>query len=246
MDEPVGRAARGLANAFPAPASLRGVARWRRASGAPDMASLVRDLKEEGLVRRPEVERALLSADRVLFVPPSEAGSAYEDAPLSIGHEQTISAPHMVAIMVEALDARAGMKVLEVGGGSGWHAAVIASLVRPGGRVISVERIAPLAEAARKNLERAGFADAVTVVVADGSVGFPAEAPFDRISVAAAAPSIPQALVDQLRPEGGKLLVPVGPLSVQDLTEVERGGGRVRKRSLGGCVFVPLVGAEGY
>lgn len=210
------------------------------------MAALVRDLKDEGLVKRPEVERALLAADRALFVPPSEAGSAYDDAPLPIGYEQTISAPHMVAIMVEALDARAGMKVLEVGGGSGWHAAVIASLVQPGGRVIAVERIAPLAETARRNLKGAGFEDAVTVVVADGSLGFPPEAPFDRISVAAAAPRVPQTLVDQLRPDGGKLLVPVGPLSVQELTEVERSAGKVRKRSLGGCVFVPLLGAEGY
>lgn len=246
MDEPDRAPLRALANAFPPRALFGDVARWRRAPGAPDMASLVRDLKDEGLVRRPDVERAFLAADRIRFVPPFEAASAYEDAPLSIGHEQTISAPHMVAIMVEALDARPGMKVLEVGGGSGWHAAVIASLVRPGGRVIAVERIAPLAETARRNLKGAGFEDAVKVVVADGSLGFPAEAPFDRISVAAAAPRVPQPLVDQLRPEGGRLLVPVGPLSVQELTEVERSGGKVRKRSLRGCVFVPLLGAEGY
>ncbi len=210
------------------------------------MGALVRALKEEGLVRRPEVERAFLAADRILFVPPSLADSAYEDTPLSIGHEQTISAPHMVAMMVEALDLRPGMKVLEVGGGSGWHAAVLASLVRPGGRVISVERLEPLARTARENLARAGFEDTVTVVIADGSLGLPREAPFDRISVAAAAPRIPQPLIDQLKPEGGKLLVPVGPRSVQELTEVERREGAVRKRSLGGCVFVPLLGAEGY
>lgn len=220
--------------------------RWRRASPNSGMEGLVRSLKEEGLIRSKQVEAAFLSADRVGFVPPSLAASAYEDSPLSIGHEQTISAPHMVAIMVEALEARPGMKVLEVGGGSGWHAAVLASLVRPGGAVISVERIAPLAAGAEENLRRAGFGDSVRVVVADGSLGFPPEAPFDRISVAAAAPRVPQSLVDQLNPQGGKLLVPVGPRSLQELIEVERHGEQARKRSLGGCVFVPLLGAEGF
>jgi protein-L-isoaspartate(D-aspartate) O-methyltransferase len=210
------------------------------------MATLVRDLEREGVIRRDEVSRAFLGADRRAFVPAEEEEFAYDDTPLSIGHEQTISAPHMVAIMVEALEARAGMKVLEVGGGSGWHAAVIASLVRPGGRVISVERIAALAERAKENLRRAGFTDTVEVVVGDGSVGYPQEAPYDRISVAAAAPRVPPSLARQLKADGGRLLVPVGPPSFQELIEVRMEAGKPRERRLGGCVFVPLLGAEGY
>jgi protein-L-isoaspartate(D-aspartate) O-methyltransferase len=210
------------------------------------MARLVADLKAEGLIRTRAVEAAFLAADRSKFVGKLGGEAVYADAPQAIGHEQTISAPHMVAIMVEALDARPGMKVLEVGGGSGWHAAVIASLVRPGGRVVTIERIEPLAAFARANLAEAGFADLVYVVVGDGTRGYKAEAPFDRISVAAAAPHVPAALVEQLNPGGGLLLVPVGPLSHQQLIEVRMEGGTAHRRDLGGCVFVPLVGEDGY
>lgn len=210
------------------------------------MQGLVDALKEEGLLQTPAVEAAFLAADRAGFVGDLPREAAYEDAPQPIGLDQTISAPHMVAIMVEALGALPGMRVLEVGGGSGWHAAVLASLVRPGGRVVTVERLERLAQFARANLERAGFADTVEVVVGDGTLGHPAGAPFDRISVAAAAPHVPQALVDQLRTDGGRLLVPVGPLARQELVSVEVQGGAVRRRNLGGCVFVPLVGADGY
>jgi len=210
------------------------------------MAALIGQLRADGYVKTPEVARALAGADRAGFLPAEAAGDAYVDAPLSIGHEQTISAPHMVAIMVEALEARPGMKVLEVGGGSGWHAAVIAGLVGRRGRVVSLERIAALAEAARANLARAGFADRVRVVVADGSVGFPGEAPFDRISVAAAAPRVPPPLVEQLSPAGGRLLVPVGSRTYQELVAVTRTGDARREQRLGGCVFVPLLGQEGF
>lgn len=218
----------------------------RRFTGASGLARLVADLKAEGLIRTPEVEAAFLTVDRQAFVPGLAPAAAYEDAPQSIGHEQTISAPHMVAIMIEALDARPGMKVLEVGGGSGWHAALIAALVRPGGRVFTMERIEALADAARANLGRGGFGDTVEVVVGDGTLGYPPAAPFDRISVAAAAPHVPQALVDQLAPDGGRLLVPVGPLARQELVSIEKRGGAAHRRNLGGCVFVPLVGADGY
>lgn len=210
------------------------------------METLIRDLKQEGLIKHAAVERAFRAADRRLFLPRADDEAAYDDTPLSIGHDQTISAPHMVAIMVEALDARPGMNVLEVGGGSGWHAAVIASLVRPGGRVVTVERIPALAALAEENLRRAGFADTVTVAVGDGSLGYPAGAPYDRISVAAAAPRVPPSLVRQLKSEGGKLLVPVGPQGYQELVEVSMAGGQPLRRELGGCVFVPLLGDEGY
>jgi protein-L-isoaspartate(D-aspartate) O-methyltransferase len=210
------------------------------------MARLVADLKGERLIRSPAVEAAFMAADRGKFVGRLSGEAVYADAPQAIGHEQTISAPHMVAIMVEALQAAPGMKVLEVGGGSGWHAAVIAGLVRPGGRVVSMERIEPLAAFARANLAAAGFADTVTVVAGDGTRGYAAQAPFDRISVAAAAPHVPAALLDQLNPDGGLLLVPVGPLGRQQLIEVRMERGTAHRSDLGGCVFVPLVGEDGY
>jgi len=210
------------------------------------MAGLVRHLRRARYIRTEAVERALLRADRRHFVPSSQASRAYLDAPLPIGHDQTISAPHMVAIMAEALEAQPGMRVLEVGGGSGWHAAVIAGLVGPGGRVISVERVDELAQQARENLQAAGYAGLVEVVVGDGSVGHKSGAPYDRISVAAAAPRVPGSLVDQLSRNLGRLIVPVGPRSVQELIAVTRDGGRVRREELGGCVFVPLLGKEGF
>ena len=148
--------------------------------------------------------------------------------------------------MLSTFDAHPGMKVLEVGGGSGWHAAVIAGLVSPGGRVVAIERIGELAKVARENVEAAGLSDRVEVVVGDGSVGYPPEAPYDRISVAAAAPRVPASLIAQLKRDGGRLLVPVGPPSHQELIEVRVEGGSARQRGLGGCVFVPLVGKEGY
>lgn len=222
-----------------------GRSRWGKAGAGP-MDELIRRLRREGYIRTDAVARAFAGADRALFLQGPARAEAYVDSPLGIGHEQTISAPHMVAIMAEALKALPGMKVLEVGGGSGWHAAVIAGLVGPAGWVVSVERIGPLAEAARANLGRAGLADRVRVVVADGSVGFPEEAPYDRISVAAAAPAVPPSLVEQLAPEGGRLLVPVGTRSYQELIAVTRAGGETRHENLGGCVFVPLIGAEGF
>jgi protein-L-isoaspartate(D-aspartate) O-methyltransferase len=209
-------------------------------------ARMVAALKAEGLIRTPAVEAAFHAADRQTFLPGVSPAEAYEDQPQPIGLDQTISAPHMVAIMVEALEAGPGMRVLEVGGGSGWHAAVLGALVRPHGRVVSIERLVPLAAAARENLRRAGFLDTVEVVVGDGTLGHAAGAPYDRISVAAASPHVPQALVDQLSTDGGRLLIPVGPLARQELVSIERRGGSLHRRHLGGCVFVPLIGADGY
>jgi protein-L-isoaspartate(D-aspartate) O-methyltransferase len=159
----------------------------------------------------------------------------------------------MVAIMAQALDARPGMRVLEVGTGSGYHAAVVAELVAPRGGagappglVVSVERHDDLAAQARANLGHAGVGpDRVEVVVGDGSAGWPARAPYDRAYLTCAAPTLPAPILDQLV-EGGQLLAPVGTRVEQELVRATKEGGVVRTEPLGGCVFVPLVGRFGF
>lgn len=211
---------------------------------AKERERMVHRLGEQGYVATERVAEAIRRVPRHAFLPGRE-DEAYLDAPVGIGLGQTISAPHMVAIMVEALDARPGMRVLEVGAGSGYHAAVVAELVAPGGRVWSVERVPELVARARENLLRAGFAERVEVVEGDGSEGLPAHAPFDRIYVTCAAPRVPEPLLAQLAPQG-RLLVPVGNRYQQELLLVERGPEGTRERRLGGCVFVPLVGKHGF
>jgi protein-L-isoaspartate(D-aspartate) O-methyltransferase len=192
-------------------------------------------------IRDARVLEAFRRVPRHLFVPPGEEGRAYEDRPVGIGYGQTISQPYMVAFMTQALDLRGGEKVLEIGAGSGYQTAILLAL---GARVWSVERIPELADFARRNLERAGFREA-RLRVADGTLGWPEEAPFDRVLVAAGAPSLPVALVEQLR-EGGRLVIPIGSPEEQDLYLVTREGGRVERRKLCACVFVKLVGREGW
>ncbi|MCX6652084.1 MAG: protein-L-isoaspartate(D-aspartate) O-methyltransferase [Methanomassiliicoccales archaeon] len=206
---------------------------------------MVRRLLDSGYISGPAVSKAMEAVERHLFLPGELVEQAYLDTPLHIGEGQTISAPHMVGIMVEALDLRAGQRVLEVGGGSGYHAAVMAELIRPGGRVYSMERIESLASSAKKNLQAAGYADVVETVVGDGTKGLPEHAPYDRISIAAASPGIPQPLKEQLV-EGGKLLIPVGGRFYQELMLVIRKGSDYQQRNLGGCVFVPLIGEHGF
>jgi protein-L-isoaspartate(D-aspartate) O-methyltransferase len=207
---------------------------------------MVRTLVETGTVRDPRLAAALDAVPRHLFVPPEQQDDAYLDAPLAIGAGQTISAPHMVAIMAEALNVQPGHRVLEVGAGSGYHAAVLAKLASPGGWVLSTERIEALAQAARANIARLEESLPVDVRVADGSAGFLDLAPYDRISVAAAAPLVPPPLVEQLAP-GGWLVVPVGQPDSQFLLRLRKdAAGSVTTENLGGCRFVPLVGAYGW
>jgi protein-L-isoaspartate(D-aspartate) O-methyltransferase len=207
--------------------------------------AMVRRLRSAGYVRTPEVERAMETVPRELFLPTSMAEEAYVDSPLPIGRGQTISAPHMVAIMSEELELRPGQKVLEIGGGSGYHAAVTAELVRPGGKIFTMERIPELVDAAKSNIARAGYSDLVEVILGDGSKGLPEKAPFDRIFVACGAPDVPAPLVGQLA-EMGVMLVPVGGRSCQDLVKVRKRNGRISHESRGGCIFVPLIGEYGY
>ncbi len=188
------------------------------------------------------VVEAMSKVPRELFVPERLRSEAYYDMPLHIGHGQTISAPHMVAIMCEILDLQKGMKVLEVGGGSGYHSAVMAEMVGPEGHIYSVERIPELVACARENLHKAGITN-VTMVEGDGSLGLPEHAPFDRISVAATAPHVPEPLKQQLRP-GGKLVIPVG-IGYQELVLVTRKNGFVTEEKMG-VAFVPLIGKYGF
>jgi protein-L-isoaspartate(D-aspartate) O-methyltransferase len=200
---------------------------------------LLDELRHQGVSER--VLDAMRRVHRHLFVPEKEQKNAYVDYPLSIGRGQTISAPHMVAIMCDLLDIRDGMKVLEIGAGSGYHAAVMARLAGSG-HVYAVELIEDLALFARENLKKAGIGN-VTVIVEDGSLGLPGFAPYDRISVACAAPEIPETLTAQLKP-GGKLVIPVG-MTIQELYLVTKING-LKKEAKGSVVFVPLVGKKGF
>ena len=200
---------------------------------------LLRSLRDH--VNEPVIS-AMFRVPRELFLPESLKSRAYDDTPLPIGYNQTISAPHMVAIMCDLLDLQPGMTVLEVGGGSGYHAAVMATMVGPGGRVYSVERMPDLVAIARKNLENAGITN-VTMIEADGSVGLLEHAPYDRISVAATAPKVPEPLKQQLK-VGGKMVLPVGR-DYQELYLVTRKNGFSMEEKMG-VIFVPLIGEEGF
>lgn len=204
---------------------------------------LVDDLVSEGYLNTSSVIEAMMSVPRELFVPDYMKMSAYDDTPLPIGNGQTISAPHMVAIMTEKLGLSEDSLVLEVGSGSGYQAAVIALVARKG-FVYTVERIPNLVELARRNLSACGIRN-VEIMQGDGSIGYPEKSPYDRIIVTAAAPRIPKALVEQLK-DGGVMLIPVGNRFLQNLIEVRKEGNRTVEVNHGGCVFVPLIGEEGW
>ncbi len=212
---------------------------------------LVERLVEEGVIRSEKVKKAMLAVPREEFVPPSVRQWAYVDQPLPIGHGQTISAPHMVALMTELLDPQPGDKVLEIGTGSGYQAAVLAEIVAKSdpskrGHVYTVERIKELADFARRNLARTSYIKYVTIIVGDGTLGYPKEAPYDRIIVTAAAPDIPEPLLQQLKP-GGRMVIPVGDTSIQRLYIVDKKpSGEISVKEDIYCLFVPLVGKYGW
>jgi protein-L-isoaspartate(D-aspartate) O-methyltransferase len=199
-----------------------------------------RQLRRRGITDERVLE-AMGRVPRELFVDESERKSAYDDAPLGIGYGQTISQPYMVGLIAQNAAVRPGNRVLDVGSGSGYAAAVFAEL---GGEVDTIERIPELADRARAALGAAGYPD-VRVHVGDGSVGLAEEAPYDAIAVAAAAPGLPEALYGQLVP-GGRLVVPVGDAEGQRLLVAVRSPeGPAILRSVP-CRFVPLLGAEGF
>jgi len=203
---------------------------------------MVREQIEARGVSDPAVLSAMRSLPRHLFVEEALAYKAYSDSPLPIGEGQTISQPYIVALMSEKLEVKPGMKVLEIGTGSGYQAAVLAEL---GAEVFTVERIKKLFHAARKRfLDMRMFS--VKLKLDDGTMGWPEEAPYDRIIVTAGGPEIPMPLVDQLA-EGGRMLIPVGAAKrTQELILVEKREGEIIKTNLGAVAFVDLVGSHGW
>lgn len=201
-----------------------------------------RQLSARGL-RDARVLAAMAAVPRELFVPAGQAPAAYRDQPLPIGHGQTISQPYVVALMLEALELEGGERMLEVGAGSGYAAAVAAQIA---GQVFAIERIPELAEQARRNLQLAGCANAA-VRCADGSLGLPQEAPFDVILVSAGGPAVPQALKSQLATHG-RLVMPAGSdRRAQRLLRITRHDGQhFEEEDLGPVYFVPLIGEGGW
>ncbi len=205
--------------------------------------NLAEKLERLNYIKMDIVKNAFLEVPRENFVPDRVKNRAYIDSPMEIGSGQTISAPHMIAIMCEELDLKPGQKILEIGTGSGYHAAIISNIIGEKGHVYSIERYENLAERARNNLKNANIKN-VTVEVGDGSGGLAEYQPYDRIYVTCAAPDIPKPLIDQLK-DPGKLLIPVGRMFCE-LKRFEKKDGKTSTKSLGGCAFVPLVGKYGH
>jgi len=196
--------------------------------------AMVRSLRVE--IRDERVLDAFGKVPRERFVPPEVQRYTYEDRPLPIGHEQTISQPLMVAIMTQALSLRGDEKVLEIGTGSGYQAALLSLLAR---EVVTVERIPELAGEAARRLQELGYTN-VRVHVAGEALGWPDEAPYDAITVTAGAPGVPSSLVDQLAMDG-RMVVPVGGRRLQQLVRVTKSDRGVTMERLGECRFVPLI-----
>ena len=188
-----------------------------------------------------KVIAAFLRVPRHEFVPAKIQASAYDDRALPIGEQQTISQPYMVAIMTELLALKGSEKVLEIGTGSGYQAAILAELCQ---KLYTVERLASLASQAKQRLAKLGYAN-IEFIVGDGTEGYPPAAPYDRIVVTAACPAIPPPLIDQLA-EGGRLVIPLGESFVQTLQLATKEKGTVKFEASVDCAFVPLIGKHGW
>ena len=202
-------------------------------------ARLIEHLSTE--IKDKRVLAAMSRIPREHFVLPESQHLAYEDSPLPIGFEQTISQPFIIALMTEALELTGREKVLEVGTGSGYQAAILAELAR---LVITVERLPALAESSRKVLDSLGYTN-IEVRLAEDAIGWPAEAPYDAIMVTAGAPKTPPDLLAQLA-IGGRMVIPVGSRYVQELCRITRGSKKNIVQNLGGCRFVSLIGKDAW
>ena len=192
-------------------------------------------------IKDPRLIVAMRKVPRHLFVEEALQDQAYSDHPLPIGEKQTISQPYMVALMTEALALTGKEKVLEIGTGSGYQAAILAELAS---KVFTVERILSLAMRARELLLQLNYSN-VEVKFSDGTVGWPDESPFDAIMVTAGSPEIPQPLIDQLK-VGGRMAIPVGDANAQDLIRIVKTEDGIKKENWGGCRFVKLIGKYGW
>jgi len=208
-----------------------------------DFAAARRRMVEEQLkgfgrdITNAHVLRAMATVPRHEFVPEKLRGEAYEDYPLPIGYGQTISQPYIVAFMTQELDPKPHHRVLEIGTGSGYQAAVLAELVK---EVYTIEIIEPLAERAKADLARLGYTN-VFVRAGDGYKGWPEAAPFDSIIVTCAPEQVPPPLIEQLK-EGGRMMIPLGPLHDQNLYLLEKRGGKIERRAVLPVRFVPMTG----
>lgn len=201
---------------------------------------LARELAARG-IRDTRVLQRIATVPRQCFVPPELEDNAYFDGALGIGFGQTISQPYIVALMTEAAALKPQDRVLEIGTGSGYQAAILSGLCQS---ITSIERIEPLARAAEKRFRELGLKH-IEVHVGDGTLGWPDGAPYDAILVTAGAPTAPEPLLEQLA-DGGRLVVPVGPEDAQSLLVYERHGEQVRSRKLCDCRFVKLIGRAGW
>ncbi|MFW9938846.1 MAG: protein-L-isoaspartate(D-aspartate) O-methyltransferase [Candidatus Thorarchaeota archaeon] len=214
--------------------------------------NLVESLIQRDILTQKDVINAMLSVPRHKFVPKEASSSAYIDSPLSIGLGQTISAPHMNAMMCEYLELKEGDIVLEIGTGSGYHAALCAEIVAPkgsinSGHVYTIERHKKLVEKARNALEECGYKDSVTVIHGDGTLGYEKAAPYDKILVTASSPNkIPPPLKNQLK-DGGILCIPAGSKEWgQNLYILYKSGNEFETKKITGVRFVPLIGKFGF
>ena len=202
-------------------------------------ASLIKQISSE--IKDKRVLDAMSRIPRELFVPEERRYLAYEDKPLPIGHNQTISQPYIIALMTEALDLKQTDKVLEIGTGSGYQTAILAEIA---GEVISVERIPSLAKSATKLLDRLGYKN-VKIYLAEKSLGRLQDSPYDAIMVTAGAPRIPDGLVSQMA-IGGRMVIPVGSRYMQELCKITRYPKKTDVKNLGGCRFVSLIGEDAW
>ncbi len=209
------------------------------------LSTLIFALKDDGILKSENIEHALKKIKRELFVPEKHKNDAYSDCPIPISHNQNILQPSVVVFMTEMLDVREGHKVLEVGAGSGWQAAILGHLVGPNGKVYTVEMDEDLVNFARKNVEKTGLHN-VEIIHGDGTLGLEEKAPFDRVIITAATPKIPPPLEQQVV-EGGKLVAPIGDIFSQRVTLFEKTRwGLEPIRNIGYFKFVPLVGRYGF
>jgi protein-L-isoaspartate(D-aspartate) O-methyltransferase len=208
---------------------------------------LVSKLLEMGYIQTDIVKEAMNKVPREEFMTPETKNFAYLDRPIPLEQGQTISAPHMVAIICEKLALEKGMNVLEIGTGFGYNAAVVSEIIGAEGHVYTIERIEKLKNIAEQNLRRTGYGDRVTVIYGDGTNGYEKKSPYDRIYATASAPKIPEPLKKQLK-IGGRLLTPIGRnTSVQELLCLSRVAlDEYKSYNLGGVVFVPMIGEHGW